>query len=330
MTLCPRLSAQSSFPPAPLGHIDGTVTDAAGNVLPGAQVTIQLVGGTAPQSAIADGDGAYHLTGLRAGTYLVTVTDQGFSPSAPVTVVLAPGQYATVPDILLQVAAATTKVHVTLSSHDIATQQIHLQEKQRALGIIPNFNVSYIWNAQPLTPKQKFSLALRGAVDPITFLSAAGSAGLEQALGQFDGYGPGAQGYAKRFGATYTDGFVGIMLGGAILPSLLHQDPRYFYKGVGSRKSRALYAISTVFRCKGDDGRWETNYSNLLGTVGAAGISNAYYPSANRGLGLTVENSLIGFGAQAVGNLFQEFVVRKLSPHLPPAVPEESPSPSHH
>ncbi len=126
-----------------------------------------------------------------------------------------------------------------------------------------------------------------------------------------------AEGYAKRFGAAYADGFIGTMIGGAILPSVLHQDPRYFYKGTGSIRSRTLYAISTVVICKGDNGRWEPNYSNVLGNLASGGISNLYYPASNRGVQLTVDNWLIGTASGAIGALFQEFVVKKLSRGVP-------------
>ena len=179
------------------------------------------------------------------------------------------------------------------------------------LGVVPNFYVSYVWNAAPLSSGQKFRLALRTSIDPITFLGSGAIAGVEQWQNDFSGYGQGSQGYAKRFGASYVDGFIGIMIGGAILPSLLHQDPRYFYKGTGSIQSRALYAISTVVITKGDNGRWQPNYSNVLGNLASAGISNAYYPAANRGVQLTIDNWLIGTASGAIGSLLQEFCHQK-------------------
>ncbi|MHB1793818.1 MAG: carboxypeptidase-like regulatory domain-containing protein, partial [Acidobacteriaceae bacterium] len=127
----------------------------------------------------------------------------------------------------------------------------------------------------------------------------------------------GIEGYAKRYGANYTDGFVGVMIGGWVLPSVLHQDPRYFYKGVGSIRSRALYALSTVFICRGDNGRWQPNYSNVLGTFAAGGISNAYYPANDRGFQLIMENSLIGLAAGGGTALLQEFLIRKFSRGVP-------------
>jgi hypothetical protein len=110
-------------------------------------------------------------------------------------------------------------------------------------------------------------------------------------------------------------------IGGAILPSLLKQDPRYFYKGTGSKRSRLLYAIANSVICKGDNGHWQTNYSGILGGLAAGGISNLYYPSSDRGAGLTFENAAIGIGATAAANILQEFVIRKLSSHIPSSAP---------
>ena len=145
---------------------------------------------------------------------------------------------------------------------------------------------------------------------------------MEQAQNHFRGYGQGAQGYAKRFGAGYADTVAGTFIGSAILPSLLKQDPRYFYKGTGSTSSRFLYALANAVICKGDNGRWQPNYSNVLGNLAAGGISNLYYPPQDRdGAGLTLENGAIGIGATAVSNIFQEFIIRKLTPKVPNNAP---------
>jgi hypothetical protein len=108
----------------------------------------------------------------------------------------------------------------------VAEEQIKDEEKQRVLGVVPNFYVTYTSGAVPLTPKQKFKLAGKTAVDPFTLVFVGGFAGIEQAQNRFSGYGQGAQGYAKRFGARYADTVTGTFIGGAILPSLLKQDPR--------------------------------------------------------------------------------------------------------
>ena len=216
------------------------------------------------------------------------------------------------------VVLTSAVVEVTAARDEVAAAQIHLAEQQRVLGVIPNFYASYIWDAAPLTRKQKFSLAWKFTGDPVNIAMAAVVAGTEQSSDTLAGYGQGTRGYARRFGATYADGFTSTMLGQAILPSLLHQDPRYFVKGTGSIRSRALYSIATVVICKGDNGRWQPNYSNVLGNLAASGISNIYYPASSRhGAALTVQNSLIGTAFGATGNLIQEFLLHHITPSLP-------------
>ena len=106
------------------------------------------------------------------------------------------------------------------------------------------------------------------------------------------------------------------MISNALLPAVLRQDPRYFYKGTGTVTSRSLYAIANSVICKGDNGRWQPNYSNIFGDFAAAGIANLYYPPADRqGVKLTVEDTLIGLVAAAGSNLVQEFLIRRITPH---------------
>ncbi|HEY6412678.1 MAG TPA: hypothetical protein VIX42_03260 [Edaphobacter sp.] len=209
-------------------------------------------------------------------------------------------------------------MQVTASQQDVAQAQIQVEEKQRIFGAIPNFYVSYVPNPVPLTSKQKFELAWKTLIDPITFTATGFIAGIEQAQDDFGGYGQGSQGYAKRYAAAYGNAIVGTAIGNAILPSILKQDPRYFYKGTGTTRSRALYAIANSVICKGDNGHWQPNYSAIAGGAAAGGISNFYYPSADRsGTTLTLENTALGIAGSAIQNLFQEFLVRKLTPHLP-------------
>jgi hypothetical protein len=218
------------------------------------------------------------------------------------------------PAVALKIASAMTEVEVTATRHDIAEDEIHFAEKQRVLGVFPNFYASYIWNAAPLSAGQKFHLALRTAADPVSIATPAVIAAYEQSQNQFSGYGQGAQGFAKRFGASSADSLISDMIGDAILPTIFRQDPRYFYKGSGSIASRALYAIATVVICRGDNGHWQPNYSNVLGNLASASLSNLYYPSTDRrGVHLTIDNWLIGDASGAVGSLFQEFLVKKLS-----------------
>lgn len=188
-----------------------------------------------------------------------------------------------------------------------AAEQLQQQKRQRILGIIPNFNTSFVQNAAPLTSRQKFGLAFRSSIDPFTFVAAGLNAGFGQVAEQFPGYGYGAQGYAKRFGAAWADNFDGTMIGGAVFPSLLHQDPRYFRKGTGTVRSRFFYAISTTVRTKSDKGKWQPNYSNVLGNIAAGGIANLYYPAEDRGASLTFQRAFIVTAQGAIGSLFVEF-----------------------
>ena len=313
-------AGQRSSAPLP-GNVSGTVVDQSGAVVAGARVRLTRSGTGDAQSlnqeVISDSDGEFSFANIAPGPFQLTITSAGFAAQT-FSGTLRSGENYIVPQNALAVANNVTDVEVGLSQTEVAEEQIKIEEKQRVLGVLPNFYVSYIANAAPLNSKQKFELAFRTVVDPFTFIFVGGVAGVEQAQNHFAGYGQGAQGYGKRFGAGYADTVAGTFVGAAILPSLLKQDPRYFYKGIGSTPSRTLYAIANAVICKGDNGHWQVNYSNILGSLAAGGISNLYYPEQDRnGAGLTFANGAIGIGATAVANLFQEFVIRKLTPKVP-------------
>jgi hypothetical protein len=214
----------------------------------------------------------------------------------------------------LALATEATEVRVVVPTVEVAAEEIKEQEKQRVLGVIPNFYVSYVQDAAPLTSKQKFGLAWKTTIDPVNFAVVGVIAGVQQWQDNFKDYGQGAQGYGKRYGASYGDFVTSTFFGGAVLPSLLKQDPRYFYKGTGTVRARVWYAVSMAVMCKGDNGRWQFNYSAIGGSLISGGISNAYYPDKDRGADLVFENTLIGIGENAATNLLQEFVIRKLTP----------------
>ena len=276
---------------------------------------------SAGAEVLSNNDGQFTFANVAPGSFHLTVTAEGFATQSS-SGVLNSGENYVAPKTVMAVATAVTDVEVGLSKTEVAEEQIKVEEKQRVLGVLPNFYVSYIPDAAPLSSKQKFKLAGKTVVDPFTFIFVGGAAGVEQAQNHFREYGQGAQGYGKRFGAGYADMVAGTFIGSAILPSLLKQDPRYFYKGTGSQPSRFLYAIANAVICKGDNGRWQPNYSNVLGNLSAGGISNLYYPPQDRdGAGLTLENGAIGIGASAAANLVQEFLIRKLTPKLPNNAP---------
>ena len=199
-----------------------------------------------------------------------------------------------------------------------AAAELRTQEHQRILGVMPNFNTSNVQDAEPLTPGKKFELAAKSALDPFTFAVAGLDAALNQAENEFPEYGQGAVGYGKRLGASYADSFDGTMLGNAVFPILLRQDPRYFRKGTGTFGGRLWYAIGSTFRCKNDSGKWAPNYSNVLGNLAAGGIANVYYPPSERGTELTFQRAATVTSEGAIGAIFIEFwpdISRKLFPN---------------
>ncbi len=298
------------------GSISGTVMDPSGAVVAGARV--RLTGAQSQsQEELSGTDGQFSFANVAPGPFQLSVTAPGFATQTSAGN-LGSGENYIVPGSSLAVASAEADVEVGVTRVEVAEDQMKVEEQQRVFGVLPNFYVTYIPDAAPLDAKQKFKLAARTVVDPFTIVFVAGAAGVEQAQNHFEEYGQGAQGYAKRFGAGYADMAAGTFIGAAVLPSLLKQDPRYFYKGTGSKASRFLYAIAASVICKGDNGRWQPNYSNVLGNFAAGGISNLYYPPQDRdGAGLTIENGAIGIGATAVANIFQEFIIRKLTPKAP-------------
>lgn len=309
----PSVAQDVNTPKPEIGHITGTVTDVNNDVLSGATVVLEGPGLKGPRKALSDDNGFFEFTELDPGTYHVTITGKDFSNWTSPELILNPGQYLIVADIKLHVAEEVTTVRVTDSLEEVATEQVKIEEQQRVFGIIPNFYVVYDPNPVPLTTKLKFQLALKTSTDVVTVLGVGVLAGINQA-GDTPNYPQGWKGYGERFGAAAADGFSDIMIGGAILPSLLHQDPRYYYQGTGTNKSRALHALSSPFVCKGDNGRLQPNYSSLGGDLGSAALSNIYYPSSNRGAGLVFQNFFLSTSERMMSSLVQEFILPRLTP----------------
>jgi hypothetical protein len=308
----------SSSPQAPklTGMIVGTVTDINGDTVPGAAVVLEGAASGA-EAAVSNDNGFFEFKNLEAGTsYTVSVRAEGFAQWSSSSIVLQPSQYFILAGIQLHIEQALTSLTVTSTAatpEEIAKEQVKAEEHQRILGFIPNFLVEYDPNAVPLTAKLKFELAYKVSFDPVTIGGVAAFAAINQA-GDRPNYQQGLKGYGERFGAIYADGFTDIMIGGAILPSLLRQDPRYYYKGTGTTSSRLRHALLSSFICRGDNGRWQPNYSTVGGDLASAAISNAYYPASNRGAGLFLSNFFIDTGQRAIANVAQEFLLRRLTP----------------
>jgi|SRR5581483_288274 len=308
------ISVEQAAPNTP-GSISGTIVDPSGAVVAGAKVTL-TEDGIEKRDLLSDADGQFSFIEVPPGKFQLTIVVPGFATQTT-SGTLQAGEISALPQITLAVAANRTEVQVGVSQAEVAEEQIKIEEQQRVLAVIPNFYVSYIPNAEPLNAKQKFKLAWKTMIDPFTFVVVGGTAGVQQAQNHFRAYGQGAEGYAKRFGAGYADTAIGTFIGGAILPSILKQDPRYFYKGTGTTAARTRYAIKNAVMCRGDNRRWQVNYSFMLGTLAAGGISNLYYPRQDRGAALTFENAAIGIAQAAFTNLLQEFLIPKLTPKAP-------------
>lgn len=314
LATCAAAAQRLSAPEPRTGTIVGTVTDVMDSVVPGATIVLSEAVSGDQRTTVANENGFFAINNVRSGIkYRVTIGAPLFANWNSPVVTLVPGQYLELTGIRLQIAVAITMVNATLNSEEIATEQIREEEKQRVLGIIPNFYVTYNHNAAPLTAKLKFQLALRTSFDPVTFVGAAFISGIDQAADTPD-YVQGAKGYGQRFGANYANGLTDIMIGGAILPSILHQDPRYFYQGTGTTKSRTIHALSTPFICKGDNGHWQPNYSSLGGYFASGAISDVYYPEKNRGAGLVFGTAGIDIAANIANGMIQEFVLRRFTP----------------
>lgn len=181
------------------------------------------------------------------------------------------------------------------------------EQSQRIFGVMPQFTVTSRHDAPPLTSGQKFHLFVKGTFDPFQYAVAGFEAGLGQATNQFPGYGQGAAGYGKRFGAAVADQVSSGFFSGFVYPVLFKQDPRYFRLGKGSVKHRIFYSVAQEFVSHRDKGGQTFNWSNVLGVFTGGVISNAYYPRSDRGVGLTINRSVNTLLYDAAGNLLNEF-----------------------
>lgn len=307
-----RVVAQDSPQPTP-GTIVGTVVDLNNEVVPGASVALTGADGNTGPKLVTSENGYFSFQDVTPGVpHQIVVSLKGFTDWQSQTISLQPGEYKIVTGIQLRIEVQRSTVDVHYDPVQVASEQIRAEEKQRVFGVIPNFYVAYDQNAEPLTSRMKFGLALEVATDPVTAAGVFFVAGAKQA-GNSPKYGQGWDAYGKRVGATTADGFVDIMIGGAILPSLLHQDPRYFYEGTGSTGSRIRHAMLSPLITRNDNGSFGPNYSTVGGVLASSAIANLYYPKANRGAGLVFGNFAIGMAERVGASLAQEFIVGRFT-----------------
>lgn len=186
-------------------------------------------------------------------------------------------------------------------------QEEKKEQSQRLLGVIPQFGTTSRLDASPLTPHAKFRLFAKTAFDPTEFFVVGLQAGISQSQNEFPEYGQGAAGYGKRYGAAFADQVSSGFFANYFYPVLFKEDPRYFRLGTGSIPHRIGYALLQEIVCRTDKGGRSFSFENTLGSFTAGAISNAYYPSQERGLELTVSRSAIAMGYGSLGGLVDEF-----------------------
>jgi hypothetical protein len=311
----PQNSVQQMFLAEENASVAGTVLDVSGASVAGARVNLMHQDGTQLHTMVSEANGEFSFTQILPGSYLVIVNAEGFATFTSADFVVSVQQAYEVPEVSLSVATANMEVTVHPTEF-IAAEQIRAAEKQRLMGVIPNFYTSYVIDAAPLTAKQKFRFAVRSTFDPVSVLGVGLGAAFEQATNAYAGYGQGAAGYAKRFAAKFVDGRSSDFLTHAVFPSLLHQDPRYYYQGSGSVKARLMHAVGSAFFTRTDSGLTAPNYSYLLGDLSAGALSNFYYPRANRGASLMFTNAAMGLAGRIGGNMLREFS-KRLTTNVP-------------
>ena len=310
ITLIPLALAQP-------GNISGSVIDSSGAAISHAQIKLLLNGRAPDRENQSAGTGDFSFPDIPPGPFRLSFNAKGFAAKTA-TGELGPGQILNLPPTALAIDTLTTEVSVTQTQVELAQAQIKVEEQQRLFGLLPNFLTTYDREAAPLTAKQKLELTAKTWLDPSSFVIDGIIAGVWQAQNTHKGFGQGAQGYAKRYGASFADYLTSLLLEKAVSTTIFKQDPRYFYNGTGTNRSRFLYAISRTFICRGDNRKDQFCYSSFINRFGTGLVTNYYYPAADRdSTGVILRNSALSIGFDALGNLFQEFVARKITHKRP-------------
>ncbi|MDE2467112.1 MAG: carboxypeptidase regulatory-like domain-containing protein [Alphaproteobacteria bacterium] len=322
------LTRNESTTSVAVSGISGTVLDTNGDVIEGAHLQLSKTGSSGFLLQMNSGAmGQFEFANLEPGTYTVTVSRDGMTTFVSKPITLHSEAPVVVPDVVLRFLAATTSV-IVMDKETASIEQVKIAEQQRVLKVFPNFYSSFDWNAPSMLPKQKYHLAVRTLIDPVTFLTTGAIAGVEQNRNVFPSFGGGISGYGKRYGAAFANQASGELLTRAIFPSMFHTDPRYFIMSKGSAKARALHAIASTFVTRGDNGSQKVNFAEILGDFSAAAWSNAYFPANERGVNLVLINGFGGLGGNMLNNLIREFVLDRLTTRGKHRVPADSRSSS--
>ena len=317
-----------------LCSIEGNVTDSSGAAILGAVVVAEGADGNR-HATVTDAEGSFKISSLPAGDYSVKVSAAGLSDWSEPNVAALKAPEAKPLLVVLPVAPEVTTVTVSPPQEEVAAEQLHQELRQRALGVIPNYFVTFEEHPAPLSPRQKFHLSFKTIADPTTIAAAGVTAAIQQEKNSYYQFGQGSEGFAKRFGAAYATVAQNILITSVVADSILHHDPRYFYSGQGTKAQRAWYAIESAFRAKGDNGKWQSPYAGVIGLVASAEISQTYYPGSRTQYSLLGRSLMFHFVGGIALNLFEEFAGKRVTSHTPehhkatnaPLLPEGTPVP---
>jgi len=298
--------------PQATGSVSGVVMDGTGAPVAGAEVSLVPAQGEPSQMVTSGAQGAFTFTAVAEGSYRVKVVVAGFTSVTTKAFTITAQQVYVVPEISLVLSPLAEDVTVR-PTQVIAAEQIEVATKQRLVGGWPNFYVSYAPDAAPLTSRQKLSLAARYTFDWAQLGGVSVRAGMEHAANAHAGYGQGFAGYGKRWAALLAGDVSRDLLSHYVFASAFEQDPRYFYKGTGTKKGRLLHAVRSAVVARSDSGRPMPNYAYLLGDVSSAALSTAYYPREERSMNRVLTSAALGVALRAGLNVMREFVVKRPS-----------------
>ena len=312
----PQVPGQAAAKPA-TASISGVVSDIRGGLVGGALITLTEKNRDVA-TAKSEADGSFHFETLTPGSYNVVISATGLETFLSPVIVLKTGERFELPDVALPIASATETVNVVMTQVQIADEELKAETQQRVFGIFPNFYTSFLWDAAPMNTRQKFKLSLRTVTDPVALAGSAVTAAIEFGHDTFPDWGQDTPSYFKRFAAAYGDQLFGRTLGSAVFPSIFHQDPRYFYMGKSySTPKRIKHAVLFGVVARGDNGKWQPNYSHIMGNAAAGALSTVYHPASNSAGSLALDNALIGVAGGAVQGLVREFVTSRVTHKVP-------------
>jgi hypothetical protein len=182
------------------------------------------------------------------------------------------------------------------------------KKNDRMFYVMPNYlTVANQAHVPPISWKEKFVITAKGSFDPYEFAIVGVLSGIRQAENAYPGFGQGWAGYGKRYGAAFADQVDGNIMVGAVFPTILKTDPRYFQMGKGRFMRRFGYALSRILITRRDSGGSMFNFPEFVGNATAITISTVYYPASDRSFTSGLNSWGVQMAVDAFGNELKEF-----------------------